>query len=377
MASRLRVLELGKYYHPYRGGMETHLKMLCDGLNAQIDLTVLVSGERPRTSRDLVDGVRVIRAGRLGRFSAAPICPSLPWLVRQIPADIIHIHVPHPTAIMTWLAAGRGTPLVVTYHSDTVRQRVLGKLFEPFLDRALSQAAAIICTSPQYLDSSKSLPRHRERCSVIPLAIKTDDLVSPDPAAVADLRERYGLRLLLTIGRLVYYKGFEHLIRAMPNITGHLLIIGQGPLLNSLEALARHHGVADRVTFLGSVTDIASYYHAADVFVLPSTARSEAFGIVQLEAMACGKPVVNTQLNSGVPFVSLGGITGLTVPPADSDALAEAISLLLDRPDIRKKFGDAARQRVHNHYNADKMVDATLRVFEQASRSGNNVKTVF
>ena len=219
--------------------METHLKMLCDGLNAQIDLTVLVSGDRPRTSRDLVDGVRVIRAGRLGRFSAAPICPSLPWLVRQIPADIIHIHVPHPTAIMTWLAAGRGTPLVVTYHSDTVRQRVLGKLFEPFLDRALSQAAAIICTSPQYL----TVQNHcRATGSAAPSSLwplKPMIWFLRIPAAVADLRERYGLRLLLTIGRLVYYKGFEHLIRAMPNITGHLLIIGQGPLLNSLEALAR------------------------------------------------------------------------------------------------------------------------------------------
>jgi glycosyltransferase involved in cell wall biosynthesis len=364
--ARLRVLQLGKYYHPYRGGMETHLKMLCEALNSRIELTVLVSGDQRQTSHAMVDGVRVIRAGTLGRFSAAPICPSLPFLIGQIPADIVHIHVPHPTAIMSYFAASRRTPLVITYHSDTIRQRVLGKIFEPFLNRAMAQAS-IICTSPNYLESSHLLSRHRERCHVIPLAIDPSELERPDPGAVAEIRARYGPRILLAVGRLVYYKGLEFLIRAMREVSGHLLIIGRGPLREKLQTQARDLGVADRVTLLGEVPDIQPHYHAADVFVLPSVARSEAFGIVQLEAMACGKPVVNTQLDSGVPYVSVDGVTGLTVPARDSGALAAALGLLLDRPELRKQYGAAALHRVLTHFSVEGMADATLRVFEEVA----------
>src|SRR6185503_13936130 len=120
-------------------------------------------------------------------------------------------------------------------------------------------------------------------------------------------------------------KGFEYLVQAMEKVDGRLLIIGDGPLRESLMQQAKARGILDRVVFLGEISDISPYYHAADVFALASVARSEAFGIVQLEAMACGKPVVNTNLDSGVPFVSLHGETGLTVPPQDPDALAFAL----------------------------------------------------
>jgi rhamnosyl/mannosyltransferase len=360
----MRVLELGKYYPPHRGGMETHLKTLCDALKDRIELTALVASDQARTTRSVVDGVPVIRAGTIGCVASAPVCPSLPYLARRIRADLVHIHAPNPAAVLAYLAACRGTPLVVTYQSDTVRQRFLGKAFEPILDRALRRAA-IVCTSPQYRDSSPLLQRHRERCHVIPLAIDSPPLTEAGLEAAARIRARYGPRILLAAGRLVYYKGFEHLIRAMRSVAGRLLLAGRGPLRASLERAARENGVAGRVAFLGEVEDFAPYYEAADVVVLPSIARSEAFGIVQLEAMARERPVVNTWLDSGVPFVSLHGVTGLTVPPADSAALAGAINLLLDRPDLRKSFGAAGRRRVGTHFTVKAMADATLDVFEK------------
>ncbi|PYT28807.1 MAG: hypothetical protein DMG57_13560 [Acidobacteria bacterium] len=156
-----------------------------------------------------------------------------------------------------------------------------------------------------------------------------------------------------------------HLIRAMRNVHAHLLIIGEGPLDDRLVAVALECGATANVTFLGNIEDIAPYYHAADIFVLPSVARSEAFGIVQLEAMACGKPVVNTALASGVPFVSVDGITGITVPPADSDALAVALNLLLENAELRARFGKAGEQPVESGFNLPEMARRTFDLYQE------------
>src|ERR1019366_244956 len=143
-------------------------------------------------------------------------------------------------------------------------------------------------------------------------------------AKAAAIRARFRNRpLLLGVGRLIYYKGFEHAIRAMANIDAALVLVGRGPLRASLEQLAREAGVAERVHFVGEVHnhELTPWYHACDLYVLPSTLKSEAFAIVQLEAMACGRRIVNTAIQgSGVPFVSRNGESGLTVPPSDAGA---------------------------------------------------------
>jgi rhamnosyl/mannosyltransferase len=173
------------------------------------------------------------------------------------------------------------------------------------------------------------------------------------------------------VGRLVYYKGAEYAVRAMTKIDANLLIIGDGPLKQNLERQARELGVADRVFFLGKVDgSISPWYQASDVFILPSIARSEAFGIVQLEAMACGKPVVNTDLASGVPYVSLDGETGITVPPSNPEALADAVNRLLDNPSLRAAYGQAAVRRVQNEFSLDLMVRRTLEVYSATGVEG-------
>jgi glycosyltransferase involved in cell wall biosynthesis len=184
---------------------------------------------------------------------------------------------------------------------------------------------------------------------------------------VRRLRAEYGARVVAAAGRLVYYKGFDYLIRAIAAVDAHLVILGDGPLRGELQALAKRAGVADRVAFPGSVPDLAPYYHAADVFALPAVARSEAFGLVQLEAMAAGLPVVNTRLESGVPFVSRDGETGITVPPADAAALAGALGLLLDSPALRERYGQAARRRVRDELSLARMAADTLAIYREAA----------
>src|SRR5829696_7831153 len=147
---RLRVLQVGKFYPPHRGGMESHLQALCGELRAGVDVEVLVAGEGRRTAVEVLDSVKVTRVGTLFDFAAAPVCPGLVRRIRQSRADIVHLHWPHPTALLAYLASGHAGRLVITYHSDVVRQRVLGGLFWPVLRRALTRADAVIAASPDY-----------------------------------------------------------------------------------------------------------------------------------------------------------------------------------------------------------------------------------
>lgn len=364
----LRVLHVGKYYPPHPGGMETHLQLLCGDLQSSINVEVVVAGDERRSIEEVIDGVKVTRAGTVFNLDSAPVCPSMVRKIRESKADLVHIHLPNPAAILAYLASGHRGRLIFTYHSDIVRQKILSQAFWPFLRYALNRADAIIATSPNYLESSNVLPLFRERCRVIPFGIPVEQFQLADDAEVAKIRQLYGPRIVLGVGRLVYYKGFEYLIRSMSDVLGQLLIVGTGPLRAELEREAQSAGVSDRVTILAGVPDVRSYYHAADVFALSSIARSEAFGIVQLEAMACGKPVVNTRLDSGVPFVSPDGLTGITVPPANVRALGQAINVLLDDPALCAELGRAGRRRVELEFSLEVMTRRTLELYEEVMR---------
>jgi glycosyltransferase involved in cell wall biosynthesis len=366
MNGRPRVLHVGKFYPPHRGGMESHLAALCTGLRDRADVEVIVASEDRRTHHDHVDGVSVTRVATLARVAGTSISPALAGAIRARPADIVHLHHPNPMAFAAWLASGHAGRLVVTYHSDIVQQRILARGFDPLMNRVLGRADAIIATSPAYAASSPVLRRFASRCTVVPLGITPQ--ATPAAADVARVRGRFGERIILAVGRLVYYKGLDHLVRAMKDVDGTLLVIGDGPLRRSLGELAASCGVPDRVKFLGAVEDVTVYYHAADVFVLPSCARSEAFGIVQVEAMAAGTPVVNTALDTGVPWVSRDGETGMTVPPADAPALAHALNRVLADPALRNRLGTAARRRAVAEFSEDSMVDRTMELYGRVLR---------
>ncbi|MGD0290259.1 MAG: glycosyltransferase [Candidatus Binataceae bacterium] len=368
----LSVLHLGKFYPPYRGGIESHLHALCRELTKSITVNVIVANETRRLRESEVDGVRVRRLPRLFNLWAAPVCPTIVREIRANDADIVHLHLPNPLAALAYLASGHKGRLVITWHSDIVRQKTIAKMLRPLDDALLSRASAFIASSPNYVDSSPILSRNRDRCRVIPFGIDADAFRPRHADTAAKIRKRYGPRVVLAVGRMVYYKGFEYLIRAMAGVRGHLLLVGEGPLLKNLERQAFDAGAMDRITFLGRVSqeEMTGYYNAADVFVMPSISRSEAFGIAQLEAMACGKPIVNTRLESGVPFVSIDGETGFTVAPADANELAGAINRLLDDPDLRGRFGAAAARRAREHFRIDAMVDRTLELYREVIANG-------
>ncbi len=360
----MKVLHLGKYFPPHRGGMETHLQTLTRGLASYAAIDVIVAASNRQSSQEDVNGVRVTRASRLGAVAATPICPSLLALVRQSKPDLVHIHHPHPFAMMAYLVSGASAPLVITYQSDIVRQRILGKAVAPMVEATLRRASAIFVTSQEYLDTSPVLSRHREKCRLVPMGIEIGDRKC-DRQLVKTLRNRFGSAIVLSVGRLVSYKGLQYLVRAMRDVSATLVVIGSGPEQRRLESIVKRFNLQGRVHLIGDVDDIEPYYDACDIFVLPSISRNEAFGLVQLEAMAAGKPVINTALDSGVPFVSRHNETGFTVRPRDESALADAINLLLKDSALADRFGRAAHARLTALFSADAMVRRTFEVYEQ------------
>jgi rhamnosyl/mannosyltransferase len=264
--------------------------------------------------------------------------------------------------------------LVITYHSDIVRQRRLLQIYRPLLDSTLRRADAIIATSPEYLATSPELQRYRDKCAVVPLGIAADSFARRDARDVAALRARLlgqepGSVLALFVGRLRYYKGLHILLDALPSLRGvRLVIVGDGPERERLEAQARALGIGERVVFAGDAADadLPLWHQACDLFVLPAHLRAEALGIAQIEAMASGLPCVCTALGTGTTFVNQDGVTGLVVPPGDATALSGAIRRLADDPALRQRYGAAARERARAVFSRERMLDGVEMVYGRA-----------
>jgi glycosyltransferase involved in cell wall biosynthesis len=322
---------------------------------------VLVTSRGRRTEVEDREGVRVIRAGRFGEAASTPLSVELIREIGRSDADILHLHVPYPVGELGYLLAGHARPLVVTYHSDVVRQRWARPIYEPVLRRLLRRASAIIATSPSYARSSRLLAPLGDRCEIVPLGVDARRFRPEVPGAKA-VRAEWCTSpfpyLVLFVGRFRTYKGLSHLIDAMPGLPARLLLIGDGPSAPDLRAQIRQNGTDDQIAILSDVDDasLPAYYAACDLFALPSIQRSEAFGLALLEAMAAGRPVVSTELGTGTSWVNQNGVTGLVVPPADTAALAGALRTILLDDVVRVRMGEEARRRVEAAFTEGAML---------------------
>jgi glycosyltransferase involved in cell wall biosynthesis len=368
--NKVSILHIGKFYPPHRGGMETHLHDLAVRQAHAASVSVIVANSIARSEACDLEGVHINRVGRLGTIASMPICPGLIQAIRSSPADLVHLHMPNPGAAYAYLMSGHSGKVVITHHADTLGRRFLRRFSDPYVRRLMQRASRIIVTSSRYLDSSSELAPFREKCRVIPLGIGIEIPTTADYAAGQKLREEYGDRLILAVGRLVPYKGFDFLIRAMKDVDARLILIGAGPQAADLAKLAVSEGVGDKLIMKGNVDALAPYFCAACIFVLPSSNRAEAFGIVQLEAMAAGLPVVNTDIDSAVPEVCIHGKTGITIQPGDTIALVDALKTLLDRVELRHQLGGAGRTRVNTEYTADLMAVRTLSIYSEVLGAG-------
>jgi glycosyltransferase involved in cell wall biosynthesis len=362
----VHILHIYKDYPPVLGGIEGHVRDLAEGLVARGHrVTVLVtSTDRCTSIEQPSSGLTVIRAARMLHLASTPLSPAMIALARSIRADIVHLQFPYPPGDLAALAAPGSPPLVISYQSDIVRQKTLLRLYRPLLALTLRRAARIITSSPGYIASSPFLRPYAAKCEVVPIGVDVTRFTPSDRRANAVPR-------LLFVGRLRYYKGLHLLIEALRMVEGvELWIAGNGPERARLERQVADAGLGDRVRFLGDVADedLPTLYRQADIFVLPSHLRAEAFGIVLVEALASGLPCISTALGTGTDFVNVHNETGLVVPPGDATALAEAIRRLRDDPALRARYGQAAVHRARTLFSRERMLDGVERIYRQAVR---------
>jgi rhamnosyl/mannosyltransferase len=368
----MRILHIYKDYHPVLGGIENHLRWLARGQAARgHDVTALVTNPAGlRTTVRVEEGVRIIRAARLATVASTPLSPALPWHCWRQQPDIVHLQFPYPPGEISNLLFGRGRATIISYQSDVVRQAGVLRLYHPLLKAALRRADRILASSPAYVQSSDYLRPLAERCTVLPIGVEVERFARPRPAEVAALRARFPGPLLLFVGRLRYYKGLNYLVEAMRRVQATLLVAGSGPEAASLWAQVAQAGLTRRVVFLGDVGDdeLPAYYQAADLFVLPSSQRSEAYGIALLEAMAAGTAVISTELGTGTSWLNQHGHTGLVAPAGDSVALAAAITDLLADDARRRQMAAAAQARAGAEFDLERQIDRVLDIYAEALR---------
>jgi glycosyltransferase involved in cell wall biosynthesis len=359
----MNILHLYKDYSPVLGGIENHLKLLAEAQAAAgHEVTVLVCAPGLKTGRETLNGVKVIKAGRVTTQASMPISFSQPAILAGQQPDIVHIQSPYPLGEMANWLLGRAKATVISYQSDIIKQKTILRFYGPFLRRILQTADGIMINNPRYLETSAWLQPVRHKCRVVPIGI---NLSRFKPAVFSSSSS--ALKLFF-VGRLRYYKGLDTLLYVLTEVPQvSLTIVGVGPMQTEWQNLSLKLGLGDRVTFAGEIdeTHLPDYYSQADVFVLPSNARSEAYGIVLLEAMASGLPCITTELGTGTSWIVQDGVTGLVVPPKDPSALTAAINQLAHNKPLCQQFGQAGLARVRAEFSQEVMCQRVMQVYEE------------
>ncbi len=377
----LHITMVNKHYPPHLGGIEYHLRDLSEALAAHGEsVHVLAANESRERVDESMHGVEITRLPRQFGISSAPVAASMPGEIERLAteSDVFHLHFPYPWGELSWLKANTGVPTVLSYHSDIVRQKAGLAVYRPFMERVLDDVDLILAATPNMVEHSPFLSARAEKCRIVPYGIHVEDYATtPEVERRAEeLRaEHEGRKIVLFVGRLIYYKGADVLVRAMGALSessalagADLVMIGRGPLEAQLREIAVANNTIGRITFLPPQPneDLVAWYHAADVFALPSVARSEAFGLVQVEAHASGTPTVSTNLTTGVPYVNQHERTGIVVEPHDIRGLAEALDKLLADDELRERYGAQAKERALAEFSIPRMVEQTLAVYREA-----------
>lgn len=367
------IVHVLKWYPPSIGGIERVAEFCADAARSaghQVTVIVCEKGSEKAGRTVTPTGVVVHRLKSLGILFSMPIAPALPFaLVRWLyKADLVHFHEPYPAATLSMLLLPRPRRLVITWHGDILRQKRLKPYAEWFQDRLAKRADAILTTSERMPAGSPVLARNTDRIRIMPFMIDTTpfDALRGQTDRIEATRKRWGGRFAFACGRLIPYKGYEVLIDALAGTDLRVVVVGDGPLREALQAQAEARGVTDQIVWAGSVDDetVRDLYCACEFLVFPSVTQGEAFGLVQLEAMAAGRPVINTWLQTSVPAVSLDGVSGLTVQPRDPAALRDAMLKLWNDTELRERLGAGALKRIREVFERSKVLGKLLAFYD-------------
>ena len=366
----MKILQLGKFY-PVKGGVEKVAYDLMTGLSAQgirCDMMCATVSGTGRT-RSINPYAHLFTCHTWFECAATMIAPTMLTKLRKECAayDILHIHHPDPMACLALLLSGYKGKVIVHWHSDIQKQKQLLKLYKPMQDWLLKRADLVIGTSPVYLSQSPFLQAVHGKTVCLPIGVEA---MEPRPEFAEVIREKYRRRkIVFTLGRLVAYKGYNHLVEAARYLDDSYVVLigGTGALQGALQAQIEQGALQDKVKLLGRIpdNDLPSYYGACSVFCLSSVMKTEAFGIVQVEAMSCGKPVVATRIpQSGVSWVNAHGVSGLNVEPGNARALAEAIKEITRDEHTYQAYSEGARKRYEELFTKREMIRKCLELYE-------------
>jgi len=375
----MKILHVGKFFHPYHGGMENFLTdLVLEQTFRGLDSSVIVHHHNTfqSTTHEIIKSVAVTRTLSLGQMVYAPLAPTFGYhlakAIAGIQPDIIHLHLPNLSAFWI-LFIDKKIPLVLQWQSDVVRSKVDERLsfFYPTYRvlevKLLERAQAVIASSENYLRESEILQPFKEKTSVIPLGLNPDRIYRPSQEEIDKVKKRFDGFLVLSVGRFTYYKGFEYLIDAAKDVPeASFVIVGDGPLRNKMIQKISHAGLQNRFFLPGSLSDkeLHTIMASCDLFCLPSIERTEAFGIVLLEAMVFGKPLITTDIEgSAVNWVNLAEETGLVVRSADAAALAKGINSLLRNPEARIEMSHRARKRLNKLFRIQAVSEKILALY--------------
>lgn len=374
----MRILQLGKFY-PIRGGVEKVMYKLTSGLSEHgIECDMLCcafpdknGGHRQKRIIPINPNARIIVVQSIANVESTilsfALITELRKLVRERNYDIVHVHHPDPMATLALFLSGYKGKIIVHWHSDIVKQKTLLNFYMPLQNWLLRRSCRIVGTSPVYVAHSDHLSKWHFKTSYLPIGIEELTVNQEDANEIT--RRFEGRKIVFSLGRAVHYKGFRYLIEsAMYLPDGYVIVIGgDGLLLPEMKRLARELGVQDKVVFTGFIPDseLPAWFAACSVFVLSSIMKTEAYAIVQLEAMCCSKPVVSTQIDgSGVPWVNAHGESGLVVPPKDSKALADAVIGICSDNGRYSEFCIKARKRYLDLFTKDRMIEGCMDIYD-------------
>jgi glycosyltransferase involved in cell wall biosynthesis len=366
----MRVLHAYRTYFPdTQGGLEEVIRQIC--LNTgTLGAESRVICPSPSPSHRVVQRpeAEVYRPRLTAEIASCSISLSAFKVFRELVdwADVVHYHFPWPFADVLHFACRVRKPTVLTYHSDIVRQRFLGMVYGPLMNRFLGSVDRIVCTSPNYFATSDVLTRFSDKVDVVPIGLDEASYPEPPAEVMSATETRYGRDFFLFVGVLRYYKGLHILLDSIKNAPYRVVIVGSGPTEAGLKRQAETLAL-DNVVFTGYLPDAEklSLFRLCRGVVFPSYMRSEAFGVTLLEGAMHSRPLISTEVGSGTSHVNVDGQTGLVVPPGSAKALRQAMDQLWHRPQVAQHMGRNARERFERLFTGKVMGARYYDIYQQ------------
>lgn len=371
------ILHLGKFSNERVGGIETVVNTLLEGLSLDFKLCNLVANNHFKSKVIEHPGYIEYISALACMFAQTPFCPTMPYHIKKLyqryQFPIVHLHLPNPMAHLASEVLPNSVKRIISWHSDVIRQKKLLRVYQPFVNRLLNQANALIVSTPYLAEHSLQIKVARERniIRIIPYGVDFNCfLINKYLEKIDQIKKQYLCRFLVfALGRHVYYKGFCYLIEAMKQLPKNIVLLlgGEGPLTVKLQQQVKSSKLEQQVFFLGKIAkqDLPAYYHACDLFCLPSIDQSEAFGIAQLEAMACAKPVICCDVTRTASNLNQDAVTGFVVSPCCPKSLTNAIYKLYQDPLLRSSFGKSAYNYAKDNFTTQKMVTQVKNLYHE------------